>query len=56
MARQVVNEGIQRMEDLVVRREDELIRVLNNHYNKSNQFEVPAEFIRVTEASLRGLG
>lgn len=53
MARQAVNEGVQRVEDLVVRREDELIRVLNNHYNKSNQFEVPVEFIRVTEASLR---
>jgi len=53
VARQVISEGLKTPEELVLSRDSEIIRSLNNHYNKSNQFEVPAEFIKVTETSCR---
>lgn len=56
VARQAINEGIRDASILRLHREDELIRILNNHYNKSNCFEVPNDFILVAEAALRGRG
>ena len=53
IARQAISEGMKTPEELVLSRDSEIIRNLNNHYNKSNQFEVPADFIKVTETSCR---
>lgn len=53
IARQAVQDGAEKPEALTLTRDAELIRVLNNHYNKSNQFEVPNEFIRVAEQAMR---
>ena len=53
IARQGVTEGLASADQIKLTRDHELIRVLNNHYNKSNQFEVPAEFIMVAQKSLK---
>jgi len=52
-ARQAVTEGMVNADDLKLSRDSELIRVLNNHYNKSNQFEVPLEFVQVAQQALK---
>jgi len=53
IARQGVTEGMASSDQIKLTRDHELIRVLNNHYNKSNQFEVPVEFIQVAQDSLK---
>ncbi|XP_064623123.1 prospero homeobox protein 1-like [Lineus longissimus] len=52
-ARQAMAEGVKSPEDLVVTTDSELYRVLNLHYNRNNQIEVPTSFRGVIEASLR---
>ena len=39
-ARQYLAEGIRNAEDLIVTTDSDLYRVLNLHYNRSNQIEV----------------
>jgi hypothetical protein len=52
-ARQAVTEGMASADEMKLTRDSELIRVLNNHYNKSNQFEVPLEFVQVAQQALK---
>ncbi|CAG5082591.1 Oidioi.mRNA.OKI2018_I69.PAR.g10163.t1.cds [Oikopleura dioica] len=52
-ARHALSEGIENAADLKVTRESELFKALNNHYNKTNEFEVPEEFLDVALMSLR---
>ncbi|XP_017278829.1 prospero homeobox protein 1 [Kryptolebias marmoratus] len=52
-ARQAINDGITRAEELSVSRDCELFRALNMHYNKANDFEVPDRFLEVAEITLR---
>ncbi|XP_028296058.1 prospero homeobox protein 1-like [Gouania willdenowi] len=49
-ARQVVRGDVR---TLTVGRESELFRVLNMHYNKANDFQVPDRFLEVAEITLR---
>ena len=46
-ARQALAEGAKSPEDLVITTDSELYRVLNLHYNRNNQLEVPEGF-RIT--------
>jgi len=39
-ARQALSEGIQDPADLRVNRDSDMFKALNNHYNKTNEFEV----------------
>ena len=39
-ARHALSEGIESAADLKISRESELFKALNNHYNKTNEFEV----------------
>ena len=48
-ARHALSEGIENAADLKVTRESELFKALNNHYNKTNEFEV---FIRAQSDSV----
>ncbi len=41
-ARQYLAEGIRKVEDLVITTDSDLYRVLNLHYNRSNQIDVCA--------------
>ena len=43
-ARQALAEGVKSADDLVVTTDSELYRVLNLHYNRNNQLEVPEGF------------
>lgn len=52
-ARQAIAEGCKSIDDLVVTTESELYRVLNLHYNRNNQIEVPDNFRIVVQATLR---
>uniref|UniRef100_A0A8C4X2S6 Prospero homeobox protein 1-like n=1 Tax=Erpetoichthys calabaricus TaxID=27687 RepID=A0A8C4X2S6_ERPCA len=52
-ARQAISEGVTSPEKLSINRESELFRVLNLHYNKSNDFEVPDRFLEVSQVTLR---
>ncbi|KAK3093433.1 hypothetical protein FSP39_015681 [Pinctada imbricata] len=52
-ARQAIAEGCKHPDDLVVTTESELYRVLNLHYNRNNQIEVPDNFRLVVQATLR---
>ncbi|KAM7375291.1 hypothetical protein PAMA_014405 [Pampus argenteus] len=52
-ARQSINEGVTAAEELAVGRDSELFRVLNMHYNKANDFEVPDRFLEVAQVTLR---
>ncbi|KAM7365665.1 hypothetical protein PAMP_016580 [Pampus punctatissimus] len=52
-ARQAINEGVTAAEELAVGRDAELFRVLNMHYNKANDFEVPDRFLEVAQVTLR---
>lgn len=52
-ARQAIAEGCKSVDDLVVTTESELYRVLNLHYNRNNQIEVPDNFRLVIQATLR---
>uniref|UniRef100_UPI00358F0D79 prospero homeobox protein 1-like n=1 Tax=Myxine glutinosa TaxID=7769 RepID=UPI00358F0D79 len=52
-ARQALADGTVSADDVVVTRDSELFRVLNLHYNKSNDFQVPGRFLEVAEITLR---
>jgi hypothetical protein len=52
-ARQALAEGVKSAEDLVVTMDHELYRVLNLHYNRNNQIEVPDHFRLVVQSTLR---
>ncbi|CAK6969912.1 prospero homeobox protein 1a [Scomber scombrus] len=52
-ARQSINEGVTAADELAVGRDSELFRVLNMHYNKANDFEVPERFLEVVQVTLR---
>jgi hypothetical protein len=46
-ARQYLAEGVRCVDDLVITTDSDLYRVLNLHYNRSNQIEVRLESSRV---------
>uniref|UniRef100_A0A8C4X003 Prospero domain-containing protein n=1 Tax=Eptatretus burgeri TaxID=7764 RepID=A0A8C4X003_EPTBU len=52
-ARQALADGTVSADDVVVTRDSELFRVLNLHYNKSNDFQVPGRFLEVAEITLQ---
>jgi len=52
-ARQALSEGITDPADLRVSRDCDMFKALNNHYNKTNEFEVPDEFLECSLTSLR---
>ncbi|KAK7907848.1 hypothetical protein WMY93_016460 [Mugilogobius chulae] len=52
-ARHVVLQGVTDGDALTVGRESELFRVLNLHYNKTTDFQVPERFLEVAEITLR---
>ncbi|XP_074654218.1 prospero homeobox protein 1-like [Tubulanus polymorphus] len=52
-ARQAIAEGVKSAEDLIVTTDCELYRVLNLHYNRNNQIEVPDSFRSVVQSTLR---
>uniref|UniRef100_A0A673MS01 Prospero homeobox protein 1-like n=1 Tax=Sinocyclocheilus rhinocerous TaxID=307959 RepID=A0A673MS01_9TELE len=52
-ARQAINDGVAAVDDIIVSRDSELYKVLNMHYNKANDFEVPESFLEVAQIALR---
>lgn len=52
-ARQAINNGVAAVDDIIVSRDSELYKVLNMHYNKANDFEVPERFLEVAQITLR---
>ncbi|XP_053376320.1 prospero homeobox protein 1-like [Mercenaria mercenaria] len=52
-ARQAIAEGCKHSDELTVTTESELYRVLNLHYNRNNQIEVPENFRLTVQATLR---
>ncbi|NXH96889.1 PROX2 protein, partial [Pachycephala philippinensis] len=52
-ARQALLEGVVDACTLQVSRDSELFRALNMHYNKGNDFEVPARFLEVASLTLQ---
>uniref|UniRef100_UPI00398E3655 prospero homeobox protein 1-like n=1 Tax=Pristiophorus japonicus TaxID=55135 RepID=UPI00398E3655 len=52
-ARQALSEGASSSEPLLVNRESDLFRTLNQHYNKSSEFEVPDKFLEVSQTTLQ---
>ncbi|XP_041926755.1 prospero homeobox 3 isoform X1 [Alosa sapidissima] len=54
-ARQAVRDGVvaPREGGLRLGRNSELFRILNMHYNKSNDYQVPERFVEVSELALR---
>ncbi|NXM66528.1 PROX1 protein, partial [Serilophus lunatus] len=52
-ARQALLEGVADACTLQVSRDSELFRALNMHYNKGNDFEVPARFLEVASLTLQ---
>uniref|UniRef100_A0A8C4J417 Prospero homeobox 2 n=1 Tax=Dromaius novaehollandiae TaxID=8790 RepID=A0A8C4J417_DRONO len=52
-ARQALLEGVADTKVLRVSRDSELFRALNMHYNKGNDFEVPARFLEVASLTLQ---
>uniref|UniRef100_A0A4W4DZC3 Prospero domain-containing protein n=1 Tax=Electrophorus electricus TaxID=8005 RepID=A0A4W4DZC3_ELEEL len=54
-ARQAAREGLAatRERALHLSRNSELFRILNMHYNKSNDYQVPERFVEVSELALR---
>uniref|UniRef100_A0A8C8SSW4 Prospero homeobox 2 n=1 Tax=Pelusios castaneus TaxID=367368 RepID=A0A8C8SSW4_9SAUR len=52
-ARQAILEEVTDSKHLMVSRDSELFRVLNMHYNKGNDFEVPDRFLEVGSLTLR---
>uniref|UniRef100_A0A671SS67 Prospero homeobox protein 1-like n=1 Tax=Sinocyclocheilus anshuiensis TaxID=1608454 RepID=A0A671SS67_9TELE len=51
-ARQAINNGVAAVDDIIVSRDSELYKVLNMHYNKANDFEVPERFLEVAQITL----
>lgn len=55
-ARTALAEGVKSADDLIVTTDSELYRVLNLHYNRNNQLEVPEGFrITVQVSSWRNI-
>ncbi|KAJ6661278.1 hypothetical protein lerEdw1_015415 [Lerista edwardsae] len=52
-ARQALLEGVTEPNSLIVSRTSEQFRILNIHYNKGNDFEVPDSFLNVTNLTLQ---
>ncbi|KAM9645124.1 prospero homeobox protein 2 isoform 2-T2 [Trichechus inunguis] len=52
-ARQAISEGVKNPKMLVVLRDSELFRVLNMHYNKGNDFQVPDCFLEIASLTLQ---
>ncbi|KAH0620494.1 hypothetical protein JD844_021015 [Phrynosoma platyrhinos] len=52
-ARQALLEGVTDPSNLLVTRDSELFRILNVHYNKGNDFEVPDAFLDVASLTLQ---
>ncbi|XP_069063202.1 prospero homeobox protein 1-like [Pleurodeles waltl] len=52
-SRQAVTEGVVGADRLTVTRDSELARILNQHYNKSSDYEIPAKFLEVSQITLR---
>ena len=52
-ARQLVAEGVTNHEDVDVSRSSELFKVLNLHYNRNNQLQVPPGFITAVKTTVR---
>nr|XP_060636711.1 prospero homeobox protein 2-like [Anolis sagrei ordinatus] len=52
-ARQALVEGVLDPSHLLVTRDSELFRILNVHYNKGNDFEVPDAFLDVASLTLQ---
>lgn len=52
-ARQAINDGVVAADDIRVSCDSALYKVLNMHYNKANDFEVPERFLEVTQIALR---
>ncbi|XP_013912635.1 PREDICTED: prospero homeobox protein 2-like [Thamnophis sirtalis] len=52
-ARQALLEGITELGDLIVTRDCALFQILNVHYNKGNDFEVPDGFLDVASLTLQ---
>ncbi|CAF0832121.1 unnamed protein product [Rotaria sordida] len=52
-ARQCLAEGIRHVDDLIVTPNSDLYRILNLHYNRSNQINVPISFSNAVQAALR---
>ncbi|CAF0799704.1 unnamed protein product [Rotaria sp. Silwood1] len=52
-ARQCLAEGIRYVDDLIVTPNSDLYRILNLHYNRSNQINVPISFSNAVQAALR---
>uniref|UniRef100_UPI00358F05A3 prospero homeobox protein 1 n=1 Tax=Myxine glutinosa TaxID=7769 RepID=UPI00358F05A3 len=52
-ARQVLTDGTTSTDDLAVTRDSEILRVINIHYNKANDFEVPDRFLEVANVTFR---
>ncbi|CAF4995927.1 unnamed protein product, partial [Rotaria magnacalcarata] len=52
-SRQYLAEGIRNIEDLIITTDSDLYRVLNLHYNRSNQIDVPISFRDVVQSTLR---
>ncbi|XP_066468173.1 prospero homeobox protein 2 [Tiliqua scincoides] len=52
-ARQALLEGVMDPNSLIVSRTSELFRILNIHYNKGNDFEVPDGFLNVANLTLQ---
>ncbi|KAG1925896.1 prospero homeobox protein 1-like [Pimephales promelas] len=52
-ARQAINDDVVAADDIRVSCDSSLYKVLNMHYNKNNDFEVPERFLEVTQIALR---
>ncbi|XP_075795266.1 prospero homeobox protein 1-like isoform X2 [Pelodiscus sinensis] len=52
-SRQALSDGVPSAEALTVTRDSELARVLNQHYNKANDYEIPSKFLEVSQITLR---
>ncbi|XP_074861555.1 prospero homeobox protein 1-like [Carettochelys insculpta] len=52
-SRQALSNGVTSAETLTVTRDSELARVLNQHYNKANDYEIPNKFLEVSQITLR---
>ncbi|GMR42271.1 hypothetical protein PMAYCL1PPCAC_12466, partial [Pristionchus mayeri] len=52
-AKQTVAEGIQRREDIVVTRDSEIFKQLNQHYNRNNHIQAPDRLVWVVQETLR---
>uniref|UniRef100_A0A8C4N5K7 Prospero homeobox 1a n=1 Tax=Eptatretus burgeri TaxID=7764 RepID=A0A8C4N5K7_EPTBU len=52
-ARQTLTDGATSTDDFAVTRDSEILRVINIHYNKANDFEVPDRFMEVANVTFR---